>query len=70
MPSKQKLPKGITNPRPGKFKWDVTVTANGETKRKTGTCNSLAEAVAKQEQTRDALELGKETTDRRSNART
>lgn len=54
------LPRGIRE-RGGKFFVDVTVN----TKRKTATCDTLEEAVAKQKELREFLQNGKEVTTRR-----
>lgn len=58
------LPRGIRL-RGSKFFVDVTV--NG--KRKTATCDTLEEAITRQQELRQDIETGKETGGRRSNAR-
>lgn len=64
MAKKITLPRGI---RQRGDKYFVDVTHNGQ--RKTATCDTLDQAIAKQAELKQALELGKEVEGRRANAR-
>ncbi|MGH0000121.1 tyrosine-type recombinase/integrase [Pseudovibrio ascidiaceicola] len=64
MSEKQTLPRGI---RLRGAKYFVDVSVDG--KRKTATCETLDEAIAKKAELKDAIENGKKVSSRRSNAR-
>lgn len=64
MAKKITLPRGI---RQRGDKYFVDVTHNGQ--RKTATCDTLDQAIARQHELKQALELGKEVEGRRANAR-